>query len=222
MKMDIRNFIDNAILKPFFTEKEVESFVKESERLGIYAVCVNPFHVKLAKACSEGKIKICSVVGFPLGLNKTPIKVKEAVCAVEDGAEELDIVINISAFKSGNFNYVERELKEIFRETPKVVHKVIIETAYLTEKEKDEAVRICIDTGADFVKTSTGFAPKGATPEDVKFLKKAGKGKIKVKASGGIKDLKTALAMIEAGADRIGTSNGIEIVKESLSSYIFS
>ena len=214
--MDVRRFIDNSILKPDRSEKEVVEFVKKSKDIGFYAVCVNPCHVKLASEIAGDEMVVCSVVGFPLGLSTKEVKIHEAVRAVEDGAKEIDMVMNISAFKSGRFDYVEEEIKSIVRETGVVV-KVIIETCYLSYEEKRIAVEICVEAGAHFVKTSTGFGPKGATLGDVKFLKEVGGGRIKVKASGGIRDLKTALAMIEAGADRIGTSSGFDIYRESVS-----
>ncbi len=213
--MDVRRFIDNSILKPDRPEREVAEFVKRSRDIGFYAVCVNPCHVKLASEIAGDEIVVCSVVGFPLGLGTKEVKIHEAVRAVEEGAKEIDMVMNISAFKSGRFDYVEEEIKSIVRETGATV-KVIIETCYLTDEEKRKAVEICIEAGAHFVKTSTGFGPKGATLDDVKLLKEAGGGRIKVKASGGIRDLKTTLAMIEAGADRIGTSSGFDIYRESV------
>lgn len=213
--MDIRKYIDNSILKPYVTEKEVEDFVRESVKVGFYAVCVNPYHVKLAREVGEDRIVVCSVAGFPLGLNTKEVKLHEAVRAVDDGAQEIDVVMNISAFKSGEYRYVEEELKAVKRETGVVV-KVIIETCYLSEEEKVRAVKLCVNSGVDYVKTSTGFGSGGATLEDVKLLKSAGEGRIKVKAAGGIRSLEQALRMIEAGADRIGTSGGFEIYKESL------
>ena len=217
--IEVRKYIDNAALKPYFSEKDIERFVLRSEELGIYAVCVNPYHVKLAVSLTK-KLRVCSVIGFPLGLNKTSVKVKEAVEAVKDGAQELDVVWNLSAFKSGKYEFVVKELKEVFEETPSVVHKVIIETPYLNEEEVRRAVDLCVEAGADFVKTSTGFAPRGTKVEEIKFIKSVAKNRIKVKASGGIRDLKTALAMIEAGAERIGTSRGIEIVEEFLKRHL--
>ncbi|AAC06495.1 deoxyribose-phosphate aldolase [Aquifex aeolicus] len=217
--IDVRKYIDNAALKPHLSEKEIEEFVLKSEELGIYAVCVNPYHVKLASSIAK-KVKVCCVIGFPLGLNKTSVKVKEAVEAVRDGAQELDIVWNLSAFKSEKYDFVVEELKEIFRETPSAVHKVIVETPYLNEEEIKKAVEICIEAGADFIKTSTGFAPRGTTLEEVRLIKSSAKGRIKVKASGGIRDLETAISMIEAGADRIGTSSGISIAEEFLKRHL--
>ncbi len=215
--MDIRKFIDNSLLKPNASEEEVENFVRKSAEIGFYAVCVNPYHVRLARQTAGKTTVVCSVVGFPLGLSTKEVKVHEGVRALSDGAEELDMVMNISAFKTKNYRYVEEEIKALKRETGAVL-KVIIETYYLSDEEKVKAVEICVEAGADFVKTSTGFAPTGARLEDVRLLKEAGKGRIKVKASGGIRDLKTALAMIEAGADRIGTSSGFEIYKEATES----
>ncbi len=215
--MDTAKLIDNAALKPYLTEKEILNFAITSEQLGIYAVCVNPYHVRLIKENTR-YIKVCSVVGFPLGLHKTIIKLKECEEALRDGADEIDAVINISALKSGHYDYVLKELKELRRITEGHTLKIIIETCYLTTDEKVKATELCIEAGADFVKTSTGFGEEGATLEDVKLLKKVAKGRIKVKASGGIRTLKEALTFIEAGAERIGTSRGIEIVKEALSS----
>ncbi|RLJ70200.1 deoxyribose-phosphate aldolase [Hydrogenivirga caldilitoris] len=212
--MDIRSYIDNSILKPYVSESEVEKFVRDSARVGFYAVCVNPYHVKLAKEVGTDRIKVCSVVGFPLGLNTKEVKVHEAVRAVEDGADEIDMVMNISAFKEKRYRYVEEELKAVKRECG-VPLKVIIETCYLDQNEKVKAVEICVQAGVDFVKTSTGFGSGGATVEDVKLIKEIGGNRIKVKAAGGIKDLATAIAMIKAGADRLGTSSGFEIYKEA-------
>ncbi|WP_457600785.1 deoxyribose-phosphate aldolase [Hydrogenivirga sp.] len=212
--MDLRRFIDNSILKPYVSEGEVEEFVRESAKVGLYAVCVNPYHVRLAREVGGEGIKVCSVVGFPLGLSTKEVKIHEAVRAVNDGAHEIDMVMNISAFKSGDYRGVEEEMKAVKRETGGVV-KVIIETCYLTDEEKVRAVELCVSSGVDFVKTSTGFGSGSATLEDVRLLKQAAGGRIKVKAAGGIRDYKTAVAMIEAGADRIGTSNGLKIYKES-------
>ncbi len=211
--MDLRRYIDNSILKPKVSEREVEDFVRESARVGFYAVCVNPYHVKLASEVAGGDIKVCSVVGFPLGLSPKEVKLHEALRAVEEGAQELDVVMNISAFKSGRYSYVEEELKALKRESGSVV-KVIIETCYLSDEEKVRATELCLSAGVDFVKTTTGFGPSGATLEDVRLLKRVAGDRLKVKASGGIRDLKTALAMIEAGADRLGTSSGFKIYKE--------
>ena len=212
--MDIRRFIDNTLLKPNVTEREVEEFVRRSEGIGFFAVCVNPCHVRLAKEVISGSIKVCSVVGFPLGSTPKEVKLHEALRVARDGADEIDMVMNISAFKSGKTEHVLEEIKAVKRESAKLL-KVIIETAYLSQEEKKLATEIVLEAGAEFVKTSTGFASEGAKVEDIKLLKDAGRGRLKVKASGGIRSLKEALAMIEAGADRIGTSSGFNIYKES-------
>lgn len=211
--MDIRRFIENSILRPDASLGEVAEFVRRSRDTGLYGVCVHPYHVGLASEIAGDEMVVCSVVGFPLGLSGKGVKVHEAVTAVREGAKELDMVMNLSAFKSGKFDYVEEEIKAVVRETGVVV-KVILETCYLSDEEKRRAVEICVEAGAHFVKTSTGFGPGGATLEDLRLLKEAGGGRVKVKAAGGIRDLKTALAMIEAGADRIGTSRGFEIYRE--------
>ncbi len=212
--MDVRKLIDNSILKPNVTEGEVAEFVRRSSEIGFYAVCVQPCHVRIAKENAFNGTKVCSVVSFPHGLSPKEIKLREAVRAVMDGAEEIDVVMNISSFKSGNYRYVEEEIKALKRETGAVL-KVIVETCYLTEEEKVKAVELCVEGGADFVKMSTGFGPGGATVQDVRLIKKVGRGRIKVKASGGIRDLKTLMAMVNAGADRIGTSNGFDIYREA-------
>ncbi len=213
---NLGRFIDNAALKPHLREEEVIQFARLSEEFGIYAVCVNPYHVGLVKQNTEN-IKVCSVVGFPLGLNKLSVKLKECEEALKDGADEIDAVMNISAFKSGRYDYVFEEFKGLRKITEGKTLKIIIETCYLTKEEKVRATELCIEAGADFVKTSTGFGQGGATIEDVKLLKSISKGRIKVKAAGGIRTLEQTLSFLKAGADRIGTSSGIDIVKEFLS-----
>ncbi|NPA52669.1 MAG: deoxyribose-phosphate aldolase [Aquificae bacterium] len=214
---NINRYIDHSALKPYLTYDDIEQACKEAQKYKFYAVCVNPFFVRKAyQLLKDTDIKVCSVVGFPLGANTLKTKLVEATTACSEGAKELDIVWNISAFKSKDYTYVEEEIKTIICYTQGCVHKIIVETAYLTQEEKIKAVEIVINSGADYIKTSTGFAPKGATIEDIKLFKKLSKGKIKVKASGGIKDYKTALEMIQAGADRLGTSNSIKIMEEIL------
>ena len=215
--MDVRKFIDNSLLKPNTTWKELRDFVRKSEEIGFYAVCIPPSAVRFAREVSEGRIVICSVIGFPLGYSNVEIKIHEAVRAIEDGAQELDIVLNLVDLKSGNWKKVEEEVKALVRHARSagVLTKFIIETCYLTDKEKIRAVQLLEDCGADFVKTSTGFGHSGATVEDVRLLKEHGKG-IKVKASGGIRTYAEVVKMIEAGADRIGTSSGFEIYSEMM------
>ncbi len=214
MDLSLNRFIDHSNLKPYATFEDIEILCKEAMHYKFFAVCVNPFYVKYAKTMlSHTGIKICSVVGFPLGANTPKTKLVEASTAVNDGADELDIVWNIGAFKSGDYDYVENELKTIVSYTEDVVHKIIVETAYLTEEEKKIAIEIVISSGAEFIKTSTGFAPSGAKIEDIKLWRKIAGDRIKIKAAGGIRNYQTAAEMIKAGADRIGTSHGVEIVK---------
>ncbi|QID33362.1 deoxyribose-phosphate aldolase [Pampinifervens florentissimum] len=212
--MDIAKFIDHSILRPNHTLKDLEEQVRQCIELGVYAVCVNPFWVRRAVETSGGRLVVCSVVSFPFGLDTKEQKVMQAVRALEDGASELDIVLNISALKSGMYGYVEEELKAIARNTEGVVRKVIIETAYLSEEEKRLAVELIADTGMAFVKTSTGYAPSGATEEDIKLLIDLSRGRLKIKASGGIRTRAQVLRFLELGAERIGTSSTFEILGE--------
>ncbi|MEZ0323664.1 MAG: deoxyribose-phosphate aldolase [Hydrogenothermaceae bacterium] len=215
---NITKYIDHSILKPELTYKDIEEGCKLAVEYKFASVCVNPAFVNFAyEIIKQSSVKVCSVVGFPFGLNKTDIKVKEALKSIEDGATELDIVWNITAFKSKDYDYIKRELKEITSQTEDVVRKVIIETGFLTDEEKILAVKMLIDYGVEFVKTSTGFNTSGATVNDIKLLKEVSQNKIKVKASGGIRDLKTFMDMINSGAERIGTSSSLNIIKEYLS-----
>ncbi len=213
--LDPRKYIDNALLKPFLTEREIVEKAKKTEDLGIYALCVNPCHVRLVRSVLR-RTKVCSVVSFPLGLSKTSLKLKETEEALRDGADEIDMVMNISAFKSGKYDLVREEIKGVVDTAEGKVVKVIIETCYLSEEEMRKAVELCVEGGAHFVKTSTGFGERGTNPEEVRKLKEFARGRIKVKASGGIRTLGQALSLLEAGAERLGTSRGIEIVEEWL------
>ena len=210
--MDLASYIDHSILQPNYTEKELENQIAKCIELKVYAVCVNPFWVKKAVELSEGKLLVCSVVSFPFGLDTKGQKVFQSIKALEDGAKELDIVMNFSALKSGLIRYVEEELKAIGRSTEGFTRKVIIETAYLSNEEKRLAVELIANAGMEFVKTSTGYAPKGASEEDVKLLLEASKGRLKVKASGGIRSREQVTRFIELGASRIGTSATFEIL----------
>ncbi len=213
LSSNIAKYIDHTNLKPYATYEDIKRLCDEAIKYGFYGICVNPFFVSYAKdILKDTDIKVITVIGFPLGANKLKTKLIEAKSAQDDGADELDIMWNLSAFKSGNYDYVLEELKTIIEYTKPLVHKVIIETAYLRLKEKFKAVEILIEAGADFLKTSTGFAPEGAKLEDIRLFKEISKGKLKIKASGGIRDLNTALKMIEFGADRIGTSHSVSII----------
>ena len=176
---------------------------------------MNSCYVSLAKEqLGNNGVKVCTVVGFPLGAMSTAAKVFEASKALEDGAEEIDMVINIGALKSKNFRKVEEEISAIKKAIRDMVLKVIIETCYLTSEEIVESCELAVKAGADYVKTSTGFGNDGARLEDIKLMKNSVSGKAKLKASGGIKNLDTALSFIEAGVERIGTSSGVSIVNE--------
>lgn len=213
--MDIARYIDHTNLKPYASREDIIKLCEEAKEYNFYAVCVNPYRVKLAKQQLEGSdIKVATVIGFPLGATPTEVKVFEARKALEDGADELDMVINIGALKDGDYEYVKNDIAEVV----KVAHergaevKVIIETCYLTEEEKIKACELAKEAGADFVKTSTGFGTGGATVEDVRLMREIVGPSMGVKAAGGIRTREQALTMIEAGATRIGTSSGVEIV----------
>ncbi len=212
--MDIAKFIDHSILRPDHTLRNLEVEISKCIGLGVYGVCVNPFWVKRAVKFSENKLVVCCVVSFPFGLDTKEQKILQALRALEDGARELDIVINISALKSGMHKYVEEELKAIARNTEGVIRKVIIETAYLNREEKRFIVELIADTGMEFVKTSTGYAPTGAVEEDIRLIKDWVKGRLKLKASGGIRTREQVLRFLGLGVERIGTSSTFEILKE--------
>ena len=216
--MNIAKYIDHTNLKSYATKGDIIKLCEEAKKYGFYAVCVNPYRVKLAKEHLKGTdIKVASVIGFPLGATPTEVKVFEAKKALENGADELDMVINIGALKDKNYEYVKKDIEDV----TKVAHekgaivKVIIETCYLSEEEKEIACKLAMEAGADFVKTSTGFGTGGATIEDVKLMRKVVGDKLGVKAAGGIRTYEEALAMINAGANRIGTSSGVKIIEGS-------
>ena len=211
--MNINSYIDHTILKPTATEKDIIDLCEEAKEYKFYSVCVNSCFVPLAKQLVEkSSVKICSVVGFPLGAMSTEAKVFEAQKAVEDGADEIDMVINIGFLKSKNYFRVLKDISDVKNAIGKIPLKVILEISELSKNEIILASEICMDAKADFVKTSTGFSKSGATLTAVKIIRKTVKNKAKIKASGGIRDYETAVKFIEAGADRIGTSSGITIV----------
>jgi len=213
--VELARMIDLTLLRPDAAELEVRSFLAASTARGYASVCVPPCYVRLAsKLISPSGGRVCTVAGFPMGFQATGIKLYEAVSAVKNGAVEVDVVMNISEFKSGKGSEVEAELASIVRSVPGVAVKVIIECCYLTDGEKERAVELVVASGAHFVKTSTGVGPGGATVDDVRLLAGAAAGRVKVKAAGGIRDLDSALELIGAGAERIGTSAGAAIVDE--------
>jgi len=207
--------IDHTLLQPHATEDDIRRLCNEAIQYGFAAVCVNPIYVPLAYQVLKGTdIKICTVVGFPLGSTFSEVKVEEARRAVEEGASELDMVISLPMLKSRRYDYVEEEIREIKRAIGGNILKVIIECCYLTDEEKIAAAKIIERAGADFVKTSTGFGPFGAKIEDVKLLRSVLSPHVKIKAAGGIRTGEQALSFLEAGADRIGTSSGTRIIEE--------
>lgn len=213
--MNIAKYIDHTLLKPEATPAQIEKLCAEAREYGFASVCVNSSFVPLVKKLLTGSsVKVCTVIGFPLGAMSTEGKCDEALYALGDGADELDMVINIGRLKEGNIGYVFDEISQLatIAHDGKAILKVIIETSLLADGEKKRACKLAKDAGADFVKTSTGFTSGGATVEDVRLMRNAVGKKMGVKASGGISDHKTALAMIEAGATRIGTSKGVAIV----------
>lgn len=221
--MEINKFIDHTLLKPDATENDIIKLCKEAIQYKFYSVCVNGCYVKLAKELvKNSNVKVCSVIGFPLGATSTNAKVQEAIQAVQDGADEIDMVMNIGLLKSRNYVAVLKDVADVKLAIKKIPLKVILEISELSKNEIIKASEICMDAKADFVKTSTGFSKSGATLTAVRIIKKTIKDNAKIKASGGIRDAETAIKYIENGADRLGTSSGIAIVtnkKLSLADY---
>ena len=211
---DLAKYIDHTVLKATATAKEIEVLCCEAKKYGFASVCVNTYFVAMAKKLLKGSsVKVCTVVGFPLGAMVKEAKAFEAVKAVADGAREVDMVMNVSAFKSGELKYVEDDMRLLVSSVPDdICVKVILETCYLTLDEVKLASELAMNAGANFVKTSTGFGTGGATLENVRAMKGVVGDNLEVKASGGVKDLETAKQMIKAGATRIGTSSGVELV----------
>ncbi len=211
--IQLNQYIDHTLLKPTATPKDIVDLCYEAIKHDFYAVCVNGCYVSLVQSIvKDSQVKLASVMGFPLGASTTESKIYEAVNAVDYGASEIDMVINIGLLKAGEYSRVENELLEIKEALGETILKVILETCYLTDEEIIKASKLAMNAGADFIKTSTGFGNGGATPEAVQLMKETVGNHVKIKASGGIKDRKTALEYIELGVSRIGTSSGIAIV----------
>ena len=203
----MNKYFDHTILKPDATKEAVLQVVEEAKQYNLASVCVNQYRTKMVADLLKGTdVKVCTVIGFPLGAVDTKVKVFETTQAISDGAEEIDMVINIGAMKDGDYEYVREEIRAIKDACKDNVLKVIIETCLLTEEEIIKTCELAVEAGADFVKTSTGFSTGGAKAEDVALMKQTVGTQAKVKASGGIRDLERAKAMVEAGADRIGAS----------------
>lgn len=215
--MTFNQYIDHTLLKPTATANDITTLCNEAKTHEFFSVCVNSCYVKQAKSqLKDSTVKICSVVGFPLGAMSTKAKVVEAQQAVKDGADEIDMVINIGALKSKAFDTVWQDIESVRKAIPNTLLKVILETCYLDEIEIIKASELAVNSGANFIKTSTGFGTNGATVNAIKLMKSVTKNTVvKIKASGGIRDTKTALKYINLGVDRIGTSSGIAIVTGS-------
>lgn len=214
-KWNLPSLIDHTVLRPDATRGDVQRLCRESVHYGFTVIFVPPCYAAEAVAAVAGApVRVGIPVGFPLGGHTTATKVAEAIDGVKQGATVLDMVINVSRLKSGDLDAVRQDIKEVVLATPHAEHKVILETCYLTAEEKKTACRLVVEAGADYVKTSTGFGAGGATVADVKLMKEAVGGMAKVKASGGIRDWKSTLELLEAGADRIGTSASLKIVEE--------
>lgn len=218
-KNEVAKMIDHTVLKPVAQQEDVIKLCQEAREYNFASVCINPCYVPLAVEQLKGSfVKVCTVIGFPLGSNTTAVKAFEAADAVKNGATELDMVINIGALKQGQQDVVLKDIQAVVeaakKVNPEAITKVIIETCYLTTEEKVLACQLAQQAGAHFVKTSTGFGTGGATVEDIALMRETVGTEMGVKASGGIKNAQHALAMITAGANRIGASAGIAIIKE--------
>lgn len=211
---DITKLIEHTLLKPDATAAAIERLCREAAQHAFHGVCVNGCWVALARHCLEAtEVKVVTVVGFPLGAMDPDVKRYETEAVIDAGAQEVDMVLNIGRLKERDTRFLLRELRDVVEAADERPVKVIIETGLLTDEEKLLACELILDSGAKFVKTSTGFSGRGATVEDVKLLRQAVGPKFGVKASGGINDTPTALSMIEAGATRLGTSNGVAVAE---------
>mgnify|MGYP004535127569 FL=1 len=214
--MELNKYIDHTLLKPEATKEQITKLCQEARQYDFASVCVNTCYVPLAKQLLAGSdVKVCCVVGFPLGAMDTVSKAFEAKTAVENGAQEVDMVINIGALKDKDYDYVTKDIATVVEASKPAIVKVIIEACLLTDEEKVEACKCSMNAKAEFVKTSTGFSTHGATPEDVALMKKTVGDVCKVKAAGGVRSYNDAMKMIEAGADRLGCSAGIKVMEEA-------
>ena len=212
--MKLNKYIDHTLLKPDASQEQIETLIEEAKKYDFASVCVNPTWVSFAAQVLKGTdVKVCTVIGFPLGANTPELKAFETSDAIQNGADEVDMVINIGALKSRNFDLVERDIRAVVEAAKGTLVKVIIETCLLTDDEKVRACQLAQKAGADFVKTSTGFSTGGATVEDVALMRKTVGPDMEVKASGGARSYEDALAFIKAGATRIGASSGVAIME---------
>ncbi|MCD9067561.1 deoxyribose-phosphate aldolase [Staphylococcus pasteuri] len=220
--MNYAKFIDHTQLKPESTREQIDKIINEAKEYGFKSICVNPTHVKYSAEQLKGTdVLVCTVIGFPLGASTKEVKAFETKNAIENGASEIDMVINIGALKDGRLDEVKDDIESVVKASNGKTVKVIIETVLLSDEEKVTACKIAKEAGADFVKTSTGFAGGGATASDVKLMKDTVGEALEVKASGGVRNLEDFNNMLEAGATRIGASAGVQIIQglESDSNY---
>lgn len=212
--MNPAKLIDHTILKPVASKEDVRRICDEAKRYGFFSVCINPYWVAYAKELLQGTdVKVCTVIGFPLGANTTAVKEYETRDALKHGADEIDMVINLGALKSGDYDTVLSDISAVRKACEGHILKVIIETSQLTEEEKVKTCELAAKAGADFVKTSTGFTGGGATAADVALMRKSIPANMQVKASGGVRSREDFDAMVAAGATRIGTSSGVKIIE---------
>ena len=213
---NINKLIDHTLLKAFATKEEIIKLCDEAKKYNFKSVCVNPANIELAAQCLKGsEVLVCTVIGFPLGANTIETKVFETKDALEKGANEIDMVINVGKAKEHDYDYIEKEIAAIVNVAKGNTVKVIIETCYLTDEEKEEVCKRASNAKATFVKTSTGFGTGGATASDVKLMKQSINEDMFVKASGGVRNLNDLLTMVEAGASRIGASSGVAIMNNN-------
>lgn len=217
--MDIAKYIDHTNVKPTATEKDIKKLCWEAKKYHFHSVCVTPTYIRLAKKfLADSDIKLIAVIGFPHGSETTATKVSATKEAIKNGAEEIDMVINIGLMKNKKYQLVKKDMQAVKKAAGRHNVKVILETGYLTKQEIKKACQLAKQANLDFVKTCTGFGPGQATVADIKLMRRVIGLKMGVKASGGIRDYQTAIKMIKAGANRIGTSAGVEIIKGKKSS----
>ncbi len=212
--MKLNKYIDHTLLKPEATKEQIKKICEEAKEYNFKSVCVNPTQVAYAKELlCDSDVLVCTVIGFPLGANTSSVKAFETKDAIKNGADEIDMVVNIGAIKDQNYELVKKDIESVVDSSSDKLVKVIIETCLLTDQEKRKLCQIVIEAGADFIKTSTGFSTGGATKEDISLFKEEVEDKIGIKASGGVRNIEDADIMIECGATRLGTSGGVQIIK---------
>lgn len=214
-RKDIAGLIEHTLLRPDASYADIPPLCGEARQFGFHSVCVNPAFIRMAKELLRASdVKMTTVIGFPLGMTLTEVKVFEAMHARLLGADEIDIVINIGALKSGDWATVRKDISDVIMATKGIVHKTIIETCLLDDDQKKKVVEIALEAGSEFIKTSTGFGPRGAKVRDIRFIKDIVGDAAGIKAAGGIRTLRQVQSMLDAGATRIGTSAGVKILRE--------